>query len=184
MFYVIKENKLNEWANAKNSLDFKDEAKELAGVDAEVFDLGKYQVQNGLLVDITSSEKYKQQELQRAKDAKMSENEEKRNVDFITISLGKLKTQTPLGDLKTALVLYEKIAKAQNGLSEGAVRLYDDEGNVLTSPSMSLEQFESLTLEIAIKYIEIDATSTSYVKAIQSASTIEELNTLDIKYGV
>ncbi|GBF23650.1 hypothetical protein tpqmel_1054 [Candidatus Gastranaerophilus sp. (ex Termes propinquus)] len=120
--------------------------------------------------------------LEEAKNAKTAENERARQVKFISISLGKLKTQTPLGDLKTALPLYEKIAYARGGLPEGAVRLYDEDGTARPSPNMTLEELEAATLEIAAAYMEIDIKSTEYTQAILSAQTLEELEGIEFEY--
>lgn len=139
-------------------------------------------VQDSEIVNISDTAEYLAKELKKAKEAKIAENEQARNVEYITTSLGKLKTQTPLGDLKLALSLYEKIAKANNGLPEGAVRLYDEEGNVTLSSALSLEQFEDITLEIAAAYMEIDIKSTTITKAIQEAQTLKELNRIEISY--
>ena len=120
--------------------------------------------------------------LEEAKQAKLAENEQKRDVEFITTSLGRMKTQTPLGDLKTAIGLYEKLAKAQNGLPKGAVRLYDTEDNITLSPAMTFEQVEAVLLQISMAYIQIDQKSTAFSNVINAAQTVEELVEIEIEY--
>jgi len=139
-------------------------------------------VKNGEIVDISDTDEYKTKKLAEAKIAKITENEQKRSVEFITISLGRMKTQTPLGDLKTAMPLYEKIAQAQGGLPAGAVRLYDQDGNMTLSPALTLEQVDAILLEISMAYIAIDQKSTQYCSAIDEAQTLAELENINLEY--
>lgn len=138
----------------------------------------RYKITNGIAEKLPEPEPT----LDEAKQVKIAENEQARNVEFITTSLGKLKTETPLGDLKTALPLYEKLAEANNGLPANSVRVYDTQGNVQGSPAMTLTKFKAITLEIAMAYIAIDAKSTAITKAIQEAETLAELEAIEISY--
>ena len=108
-------------------------------------------------------------------------NDLKRQVEYINTPIGKLKTETPLGDLKTALLLYDKLAVANNGLPANSVRLYVD-GVIQGSPSLTLEEYNKLSLQVALEYIKIDAYSTQLTASILKAKSIEELNQIVIDY--
>ena len=125
---------------------------------------------------------YLEKQLNKAKLAKLAQNDEAKNVEFIDTSLGRLKTQTPLGDLKVAIPIYEKLAECSGGLPEGTVRLYDENGEQVPSPALSLEVFRAAVLEIAVKYVEIDAKSAAITSAIREAQTLEELEAIEISY--
>ncbi len=128
------------------------------------------------------SEEYKEKILNETKLTRLEENEAAKNVELIEISLGRLKTQTPLGDLKTVLPIYEKLAEANNGLPAGVVRLYNENNEQIPSPALNLEQFRAAILEIAMKYIEIDSKSTTIAAAIKAAQNLEELEGVEINY--
>ncbi len=152
--------------------------------DGNAYALAEYEkLENGIIIDLRDDSNYKAAQLSKFKAAKLAENEQKRQVEFITISLGRMKTETPLGDLKTALPLYEKLAKASNGLPAGAVRLYDNNGNLVLSPELTYEQVEAVMLEISLAYIQIDQKSTQYCSAIENAQTLAELENIEITYG-
>jgi len=133
-------------------------------------------------VDLTKTEAWQTKQFEIAKAEKIAENETKRNVEYIATSIGQLKTQTPLGDLKTAIPLFDKIAAANGSLPAGAVRLYDNEGNVTLSPVLTLEQYQALTVEVAMAYVAIDTKSTAYTQAIMQAQDMEELEAIVIDY--
>lgn len=133
-------------------------------------------------IKVVYSIKEKSMSFEEYKDFKISENEQKRNVEYINTSLGKLKTSTPLGDLKTALPLYDKIALANNGLPQGAVRLYVN-GEVTLSPQITLEQYNNLSTAIAVEYLKIDALSTKITAQIMQAKTINDLEKINIDYS-
>lgn len=133
-------------------------------------------------IKVVYSIKEKSMSFEEYKDFKISENEQKRNVEYINTSLGKLKTSTPLGDLKTALPLYDKIALANNGLPQGAVRLYVN-GEVTLSPQITLEQYNNLSTAIAVEYLKIDALSTKITAQIMQAKTIDDLEKINIDYS-
>lgn len=140
----------------------------------------KYKISDGNVV-IKTDEEYSQVQLEKAKQAKIAENEFKRQVEFINTHLGKLKTETPLGDLKTALPLYTVIATGNNGLPENAVRLYVN-GIPQGSPALTLQQFNELVGEVAMEYVKIDQYSTQLTLAINNAKSIEELELITIDY--
>lgn len=137
-----------------------------------------YIIKDGNLIKNPDYEKI---QFQKRKEAKISENEQKRQVEYINTPIGKLKTETPLGDLKTALPLYDKLAAANNGLPANSVRLYVD-GVIQGSPSLTLEEYNKLSLQVALEYIKIDAYSTQLTASILKAKSIEELNQIVIDY--
>lgn len=140
----------------------------------------KYKISDGNVIAKTDEE-YLKSQLEKAKLNKINENEIKRRVEFITTHLGKLKTETPLGDLKTALPLYTSLAAKLNGLPENAVRIYV-EGVPQGSPALTLEQFNELVGEVAMEYVKIDQYSTQLTLAINNAKSIEELELIIIDY--
>ena len=133
--------------------------------------------------DYLNTQEYKDDELRTAKANKHYENESKRNVEFINTPIGRLKTETPLGDLKSAIVLFDKIAKVNNGLPAGAVRIYDEFGNVGLSPAISLPEYELLVSKVALEYIKIDRYSTYISNKINNSDTVEEVNSVVIDYN-
>lgn len=133
--------------------------------------------------DYLNTQEYKDDELKTAKSKKHNENESKRNVEYINTPIGRLKTETPLGDLKTAIVLFDKLAKANNGLPEGAVRVYDEFGRVELSPSITLPEYELLVSKVALEYVKIDRYSTYISNLINNSNTVEEVNSITIDYN-
>lgn len=128
------------------------------------------------------SPEYLQEQLDRARLLKLARNDEAKNVEFIETSLGRLKTQTPLGDLKVAIPIYERLAEHNKGLPEGAVRLYGENGEQISSPPLTLEAFRAAVLEVAMKYVQIDAKSAAITNAIKGAKSLEELEAIEISY--
>lgn len=143
---------------------------------------GDTRMLEGEFAQYAQNQEYIEKQLNEAKLAKLVQNETLKNVDFIETSLGRLKTQTPLGDLKAAIPIYEKLAEHYNGLPEGMVRLYGENGEQISSPALTLEQFRAAVLEIAVKYISIDAKSAAITSAIRAAQSLEELEAIEISY--
>lgn len=133
--------------------------------------------------DYLNTQEYRDDELRTAKANKRYENESKRNVEYITTPIGRLKTETPLGDLKTAIVLFDKLAKASNGLPAGAVRVYDEFGRVELSPELTLPEYELLVSKVALEYVKIDRYSTYISNLINNSNTVEEVNSITIDYN-
>lgn len=129
-----------------------------------------------------NTQEYKDQELITAKSKKINENETKRNVEYIPTSFGRLKTSTPLGELLSVMPMYDKVAKANNGLPAGAVRLYNELGDVILSPAITLEQYNGLVAEVVNYYLIIDRTSTLYTRDINNANSVEEVEAIVIDY--
>lgn len=165
-------------------LDEQSSGKEIVFYEGRVFatkDTGMYYVDNNGIWQKKDDDSYNAEQLEIAKDLKIKENENKRQVEFIKTSIGKLKTETPLGDLKTALPLYVSIATKLKGLPENSVRVYVD-GTPQGSPALSLEQFNELVAEVAMEYVKIDQHSTNLTLAINAAKTIEDLDKIIIDY--
>jgi|GEM_PF-3020383 len=85
MFYVIKNGELNEWSDKREALYFKDEAKELTGVTVATFDEYKYKPVDGILIDISDTDEYKEKQEQEHRDRIKAE--------FIKTSLGLYRKQ-------------------------------------------------------------------------------------------
>lgn len=76
MFYVIKDEKLHEYGNRlSKAWDFPAEAKELEGVTVDEYEFNKYKykVQNGCLVDISTTPEYLEKVQNEAKQKKVDE---------------------------------------------------------------------------------------------------------------
>lgn len=134
---------------------------------------------NGL--EIVKNPNYEQEQLAKAKQEKIAENESKRQVEFVNTHLGKLKTETPLGDLKAALPLYTIIAQGNNGLPANSVRLYVN-GVPQGSPALTLEEFQELIGEVALDYVKVDQYSTLLTLKINEAKSMKELEKIVIDY--
>ena len=128
------------------------------------------------------SEIYIKDQFELEKNKKINENAIKRNVEFISTPLGRLKTTTPIGDLKTAIVLYDKLVEVNDGLPEGYVRLYDKDGNIILSPYISKEEYNNIVATIAIEYNKIDMYSTYISNKINNCTSIDELRNIIIDY--
>lgn len=145
-------------------------------------ELGDTRMLESEFAQYAQNQEYIEKQLNNAKLVKLAENETLKNVDFIETSLGRLKTQTPLGDLKTAIPIYEKLAEHSSGLPEGTVRLYGENGEQISSPALTLAQFRAAVLEVAVKYISIDAKSAAITSAIRDAQSLGELEAIEISY--
>lgn len=171
----------DEWQNLLNE---QSNGKQIVYFENKVFatdEIGKYYLDENNIWQKKTDEIYSAEKLEEARNAKIKENEQKRQVEYINTPIGKLKTETPLGDLKTALPLYDKIVIANNGLPQNAVRLYND-GQISGNPPLSLEEYNQLSLKVALEYIKIDAYSTQLTASILKAKSIEELNLISIDY--
>lgn len=176
MLFINSENQI--YSEDKQGND-----RELTPLEQSLYMRGYgYELQNGQLVDITNKPEYISEQLEKEKQKKLIENEQKRQVKFITTSIGRLKTETPLGDLKTAIPLYEKIVSSLGKLPANTVRLYDLQGNISGNDELNIEQFDSLLVEVAFAYVAIDAKSTQYVQAIMAATTINAVDSIIIEY--
>lgn len=76
MFYVVKDNKLYEWGDVvSNAWNCPAEAKELKDVDLAFFDahMENFEVQDGVLVDISGTEKFAAAKLAKQNETKIAE---------------------------------------------------------------------------------------------------------------
>lgn len=142
-----------------------------------------YGLKDGEVICLEDDTGYLAQQLEIKKAEKLAENAKAREVEYISITKGKLKTVTPLGDLKAAIPLYEKLVKVQGGLPADSVRFYDADGNAFGNEAMTADEFGDVVLEVAMGYIGIDKKSTVYTQAIISAKSIEALNKIVLDYS-
>ena len=170
-----------EW---QNLLSEQSNGKQIVCFENKVFatdEIGKYYLDVDNVWKKKADDVFSAEKLEQAKNTKIAENEQKRQVEYINTPIGKLKTETPLGDLKTALPIYDKIATANNGLPANSVRLYND-GHITGNPTLSLNEYNKISLKVALEYIKIDAYSTRLTASILNAKSIDELNNISIDY--
>lgn len=172
----------NDWLYRKDlrgKLQINLTTKELSTIDY----IGE--VKEGYMVydDYIKTQAYSEDVFNTEKAKKISENESKRNVEYITTPIGKLKTSTPLGDLKSAIILFDKLVEANDGLPEGSVRLYDDKGNISLSPKLTKAEYEKLVASVAMEYIKIDRYSTYISNRINNCKTVNDIKTIIIDYN-
>lgn len=143
------------------------------------------EVKEGYMVydDYIKTQAYSEDVFNTEKAKKISENESKRNVEYINTPIGKLKTSTPLGDLKLAIILFDKLVESNDGLPEGSVRLYDEEGNIKLSPALTKAEYEKLVASVAMEYIKIDRYSTYISHKINNCKTVNDIKTIIIDYN-
>lgn len=177
MFIKITDGRIESWAN----WEFQD--SKFIDLDHSTFNPEKYEVNSeGNLVDITESPAYKEKKLNEAKILKQELNEKLREVEFIQTTFGKLKTSTPIGDLKIIIPNIVLIAQLQNGLPEGFLRFYNKDGEAFSSQKFTQVQALTLYGEIVAFYNALDLKSTQITNSIKAASSLEELNAIEINY--
>lgn len=144
----------------------------------------KYRVIDGVFTDISNTDEYKAQQLEKAKTAKLAENAtalEKK--DSLTTSLGVVKVNTPIGRvdvMATGFLNLVSITKAN--LPAGSFRTYTD-GQETSSPEMTPEQVGAFYLEIFNKLNTLDKTYKQYEAAINAAERLEELESITLDYS-
>lgn len=147
-------------------------------------DLSKYNIVDGELVDITTTDEYQQQQLQQAKAAKLAENAtalEKK--DSLTTSLGVIKIQTPIGKIDVVVTsMLNLVQITQQPLPAGFLRTYVD-GVETPSPEMSIQQVGAFYLEIAQKIKAMDTLYKQYEAAINAAESAEALEAITLDYS-
>ena len=147
-------------------------------------DTSKYAVVDGELTDITTTEEYQQQQFEQVKAKKLLENKQAlENKESLTTSFGVVKVNTPIGRvdvMATGFLNLVSITKAN--LPAGSFRTYTD-GQETSSPEMTPEQVGAFYLEIFNKLNTLDKTYKQYEAAINSASTQEELDAIEIDYS-
>lgn len=144
----------------------------------------KYKVIDGVFTDISDTEEYKAQQLEKAKAAKLAENAtalEKK--DSLTTSLGVVKIQTPIGKIDVVVTsMLNLVQITQQPLSAGFLRTYVD-GVETPSPEMTLEQVGAFYLEIAQKIKAMDTLYKQYEAAINAAESAEALEAITLDYS-
>ena len=144
----------------------------------------KYKVIDGVLTNISDTDEYKAQELEKAKASKLAQNAtalEKK--DFLTTSLGVIKIQTPIGKIDVVVTsMLNLVQITQQPLPEGFLRVYVD-GVETPSPEMTLEQVGAFYLEVAQKIKAMDTLYKQYETAINSAQSIEALESITCDYS-
>lgn len=93
----------------------------------------------------------------------------------ITTSKGELSLKTPIGDLSVAVM-----GLLMTNLPTFSRVLRTTQGDLL--PDMTLEEFNSLYLEVVQKYQAIDKRFTDINVAIEQAETQEKLEYIEINY--
>ena len=101
----------------------------------------------------------------------------------MTTSLGQVKIQTPIGKIDVVVTSMLNLAQiTQQLLPAGFLMTYVD-GVETPSPELSLEQVAAFYLEVAQKIKALDSLYKQYEAAINSASTQEELDSIEIDYS-
>lgn len=143
----------------------------------------KYKVIDGVFTDISNTDEYKAQQLEKAKAAKLAENAtalEKK--DSLTTSLGVVKIQTPIGKIDVVVTsMLNLVQITQQPLPAGFLRTYVD-GVETPSPEMTLEQVGAFYLEIAQKIKAMDTLYKKYEAAINAAESAEALEAITCDY--
>lgn len=144
----------------------------------------KYKVIDGVFTDISNTDEYKAQQLEKAKAAKLAENAtalEKK--DSLTTSLGVVKIQTPIGKIDVVVTsMLNLVQITQQPLPAGFLRTYVD-GVETPSPEMTLEQVGAFYLEIAQKIKAMDTLYKQYEAAINAAESAEALEAITLDYS-
>lgn len=176
MYIEIKNDKIISWAKWQFDGSF------WVDIDYDTFRVDMYKVENGQIISIEQTPEFQAKILEEKKQEKMLENNLKKEVEFIETTFGKLKTQTPIGDLKIIAPNLMFMAELSDGLPAGFLRFYDSSNNVFLSSKMNREQTIALYQEILMAYTEIDHKFTKYQQKILEAKTLQELEEINISY--
>ena len=147
-------------------------------------DSTKYKIIDGELSDITSTAEYQKQQFYKAKQLKLLENKQAlENKESFNTSLGELKINTPIGRIDVVVTsMLNLVQITQQPLEEGFLRTYID-GVETPSPEMSIQQVGAFYLEVAQKIKALDNAYKEFEGAINSASTQDELDAIEIDYS-
>ena len=180
MYIKIENNILTNWA------DWAFSGSSYVDIDYEYFNENQdsFKVIDGVLTDISNTDEYKSQQLAKKKNLKLLENKQAlEQKESLTTSLGQVKIQTPIGKIDVVVTSMLNLAQiTQQLLPAGFLRTYVD-GVETPSPEMSLEQVAAFYLEVAQKIKALDTAYKQYEAAINSASTQEELDAIEIDYS-
>ena len=144
----------------------------------------KYKVIDGVLTNISDTDEYKAQELEKAKASKLAQNATAlKKKDSLTTSLGVIKIQTPIGKIDVVVTsMLNLVQITQQPLPAGFLRAYVD-GVETPSPEMTLEQVGAFYLEIAQKIKAMDTLYKQYEAAINAAESAEALEAITLDYS-
>lgn len=180
MYIKIENNNLSSWA------DWAFSGSSYVDIDYEYFNENQdsFKVVEGVLTDISNTDEYKSQQLAKKKNLKLLENKQAlEQKESLTTSLGQVKIQTPIGKIDVVVTSMLNLAQiTQQLLPAGFLRTYVD-GVETPSPEMSLEQVGAFYLEVVQKIKALDTAYKQYEAAINSASTQEELDSIEIDYS-
>lgn len=180
MYIKIENNNLSSWA------DWAFSGSSYVDIDYNYFNENQdsFKVIDGVLTDISNTDEYKSQQLAKKKNLKLLENKQAlEQKESLTTSLGQVKIQTPIGKIDVVVTSMLNLAQiTQQLLPAGFLRTYVD-GVETPSPEMSLEQVAAFYLEVAQKIKALDSLYKQYEAAINSASTQEELDSIEIDYS-
>ena len=173
MYIKIENNILTNWA------DWAFSGSSYVDIDYEYFN----ENQDSFKV-VSNTDEYKSKKLEEERIKKLLENKQAlENKESLTTSLGQVKIQTPIGKIDVVVTSMLNLAQiTQQLLPAGFLRTYVD-GVETPSPEMSLEQVGAFYLEVAQKIKALDKTYKQYEAAINSASTQEELDAIEIDYS-
>lgn len=143
------------------------------------------------IVWLETEKEYMARKLNERKAERLQENDEKRsNIPaikawFSESQNGYLLMQTPVGDIKTAVIAiaFPAILKQEN-IPEGIFRYYDLQGNVYPTPEISASFVPTFYERLLREFVGIDQHSTEIVNEINEATTIEEVDAIVIDYTI
>lgn len=176
MYIQIRNDKIVSWSKQPFNDSF------WVDIDYDTFRVDMYKVENGEIFSIEHTPEFQAKILEEKKQEKMLENNTKKNVEFIETTFGKLKTETPIGDLKIIAPNLMFMAELSDGLPAGFLRFYDNDNKVFLSSKMNKEQAIALYQEILMAYSKIDYNFTQYAQKISEAKTNQELEEIEILY--
>ena len=179
MYIKIENNVLTSWA------DWNFPESSYVEVDYDYFNNNqdRFDVVDGVLTDISNTVEYQAQQLTKLRQQKLLENKQAlEQKESLTTSLGQVKIQTPIGKIDVVVTSMLNLAQITQVLPAGFLRVYVD-GVETPSPSMTLEEVVAFYMEVAQKIKAIDTAYKQYEAAINSASTQEELDSIEIDYS-
>ncbi len=179
MYIKIENNILTNWA------DWNFPESSYVEVDYDYFNNNqdRFDVVDGVLTDISNTVEYQAQQLTKLRQQKLLENKQAlENKESLTTSFGQVKIQTPIGKIDVVVTSMLNIAQITQVLPAGFLRVYVD-GVETPSPSMTLEEVVAFYMEVAQKIKALDTAYKQYEAAINSASTQEELDSIEIDYS-
>lgn len=140
---------------------------------------------------LETEQEYAERKLAERKAERLEENEIKRGsikavkAYFSASETGYLLMSTPIGDIKMAVmgVAFPAIMK-QESIPEGIFRYYDLEENVYPSPEIAADFVPTFYERLLREFVGIDQHSTEIVNEINEATTIEEVNAIEISYDI